>query len=245
MSIPDQPVAVPARVEELARGADLVCVWDNDYGGLTFRASPTDGQPFYVKWGPRNLEFSLRDEAERMSWAGSWIRVPRVLDHGEDETHEWLVTVAIEGRSAVDPRWQSRPERAVRAVGEGLRAMHDALPVSACPWEWSVESRIANAERRGIVVPERFRTAPPIDRLVVCHGDACMPNTLLDDDGRWTAHVDLALLGVADRWADIAVATMSIEWNYDTGWEDTLIEAYGIEPDRERLAYYRGLWDAT
>ena len=59
MSIPDQPVAVPARVEDLARGADLVCVWDNDYGGLTFRATPAEGETFYIKWGPRNLEFSL------------------------------------------------------------------------------------------------------------------------------------------------------------------------------------------
>ena len=47
---------------------------------------------------------------------------------------------------------------------------------------------------------------PRIDRLVVCHGDACAPNTLLHDDGRFAAHVDLGSLGVADRWADIAVA---------------------------------------
>ena len=51
--------------------------------------------------------------------------------------------------------------------------------------------------------------------------------------------------GSADRWADIAVAAMSTEWNYGPGWEDTLIEAYGVAPDRERLAYYRELWDAT
>ena len=38
---------------------------------------------------------------------------------------------------------------------------------------------------------------------------------------------------------------MSTEWNYGPGWEDALIEAYGVEPDRERLAYYRELWNAT
>jgi len=67
----------------------------------------------------------------------------------------------------------------------------------------------------------------------------------MGDDGRWLAHVDLALLGVADRWADIAVASMSTEWNFGPGWEDALIEAYGVEPDRERLAFYRDLWNAT
>lgn len=80
---------------------------------------------------------------------------------------------------------------------------------------------------------------------MVSHGDACCPNTLIGDDGRWLAHVDLALLGTADRWADLAVASMSTEWNYGPGWEDALIEAYGVEPDRERLAYYRELWNAT
>ncbi|MDT0158077.1 aminoglycoside 3'-phosphotransferase [Microbacterium sp. ARD32] len=245
MSIPAAPVDIPARVHELADGATLEPVWANDIGGLTFRARPATGHPFYIKWGPRNDEWNLRDEAERMSWAGRWIRVPEVIDQGQDATHEWLVTKAIDGQSAVHPLWEARPEISVRAVGEGLRALHDALPVDQCPWDWAVESRIANAAARGIRVPERFHDAPPIDRLVVCHADACCPNTLLDDEGRWVAHVDLGLLGTGDRWADLAVASMSTEWNYGPGWEDALIDAYGVDPDRERLAFYRDLWNAT
>ncbi|UNK71223.1 aminoglycoside 3'-phosphotransferase [Microbacterium sp. H1-D42] len=245
MSIPLEPVAVPDRVRDLAGGAALVCVWHNDYGGLTFRATPDAGEPFFIKWGPLQDESNLRDEAERMRWARQWIRVPIVLEQGSDAEHEWLVTAALDGESAVAPQWETRPELAVRAVGEGLRALHDALPTEECPWEWSVATRIENAERRGIRVPDRFRDTPPIDRLVVSHADACCPNTLLDADGRWFAHVDLGLMGTADRWADLAVASMSTEWNYGPGWEDTLIEAYGLEPDRERLAYYRDLWNAT
>jgi aminoglycoside phosphotransferase len=73
---------------------------------------------------------------------------------------------------------------------------------------------------------------PPVDRLVVCHGDSCAPNTLLTDDGRWSGHVDLGELGVADRWADLAVATWSTEWNYGPGWDKLLLQAYGVPPDR-------------
>jgi kanamycin kinase len=89
----------------------------------------------------------------------------------------------------------------------------------------------------------RATDGPPIDRLVVCHGDACAPNTLLADDGRWTGHGDVGALGLADRWADLAIATWSVAWNYGTEWEGQMLEAYGITRDDDRIAYYRLLWD--
>ncbi len=241
MSIPADPVAVPEVVARLAGGARLTPVWINPLGGVTFR---TDDARF-IKHGPRGAESSMAGEAERLAWARPFTPVPEVLEAGEDASHEWLVTRAMPGLSAVDRRWIAEPATAVRAVGRGLRALHDALPVDACPFDWGVPRRIATAAGRGIRVAEALHTPPAIDRLVVCHGDPCCPNTLLDDRGDWTAHVDLGALGVGDRWSDIAVAAMSTEWNYGPGWEDALIDAYGIEPDRERLAYYRDLWNAT
>ena len=241
MSIPSTSIDVPARVRMLAGSARLTPVWLNGIGGLTFRTD--DGR--FIKWGPHDPEANMRDEAERMRWARRWITVPEVIDHGRDTTHEWLVTAALPGRSAVDPRWHADPRTAVRAVGAALCTMHDSLPVDECPWTWDPSSRIADAEERGVSVPRALHTPPPVDRLVVCHGDACMPNTLIDDDGNPLAHVDLAALGSADRWADIAVASMSTAWNVGPGWEDELIEAYGVTPDRERLAYYRRLWNET
>ena len=68
----------------------------------------------------RELEL-YRAEAERMRWAAGWTCVPRVLDVGEDATHEWLVTAALPGLSAVDPHWIARPEIAVRAAGRDAR----------------------------------------------------------------------------------------------------------------------------
>lgn len=241
MSIPSDLAEPPARVLALAQGAALEPAWVNELGGVTFR---TDDQR-YIKFGPINAETSFAGEAERLTWAGRFAAVPRPLEVGRDETHEWLVTSAVPGLSAVDPRWVAEPARAVRAVGEGLRALHDALPVADCPFEWSVGSRIANAAGRGIRVPDELRSAPAVDRLVVCHADACCPNTIVADDGKWSGHVDLGALGTGDRWADIAVAAMSTTWNYGDGWETALVEAYGLEPDPVRLAFYRDLWNAT
>lgn len=205
----------------------------------------------YVKWRPHSAAHlggaDLAAEAVRLRWAASYTPVPHVLEHGSDDDAEWLVTDAIDARSAVDPRWLAAPETAVRAIGVALRALHDALPVADCPWTWSVEERVAQ------VVPgtadaetlARLADAPDVVGPVVCHGDACAPNTLLHDDGTWAAHVDLGRLGVADPWADLSIAALSTVWNYGPGYEPLVYEAYGIEPDPERIAYYRLLWDAT
>jgi kanamycin kinase len=127
--------------------------------------------------------------------------------------------------------------------------LHDALPVAGCPFDWSVEARILRAEQAGVVLPAGLRSPPPVDRLVVAHGDACVPNTLLGADGRFLAQVDLGRLGVADRWADLAVATYSLAWNFvppdGVDLEHELLDAYGVDRDERRIAYYRALWDAT
>ena len=118
------------------------------------------------------------------------------------------------------------------------RSLVDDLPVEGCPFDWSVAARIGSRELRGLP------PAPSVDRLVVCHGDACAPNTVIGAAGRWVGHVDLGSLGVADRWADLAVASLSLGWNYGPGWEPEFFAAYGVDPDPERIAYYRALWDA-
>jgi kanamycin kinase len=249
--------AVPAIVLALAGGHPIRLVWTNQLGGMTFELGHGPGRRF-VKWSPRAAAIDLEGEAARMKWAAPFTPVPRVLDQGSDAAGSWLVTAALPGANAVSGRWRADPARAVAALGRGLRSLHDALPVDACPFSWAAEGRLAGL-RSGVRNPGEWDEAhrrlsvpqaldllaqpPAVDRLVVCHGDACAPNTLIDDAGRWSGHVDLGSLGVADRWADLAVATWSTCWNYGPGWEAALLAAYGIEPDPERTRYYRLLWD--
>ncbi len=244
----------------LACGTLLAPVWRNQLGGLTWQLG--DGpQRRFVKWAPAGSGLHLGREVERLRWAAPFTPVPVVLVHGEDGDGEWLVTAGLPGRSAVDARWLPEPQAAVRAIGAGLRALHDALPVADCPFDWSAPTRVAEAQGATPAPPPggwpadlaalstaellaRLADVPHVDRLVVCHGDACAPNTLVDDDGAWSGHVDLGSLGVADRWADLAVAAWSTGWNYGPGWERPLLDAYGVDPDPERMAYYRLLWAA-
>jgi len=253
--------SVPASVAAIAAGRPVAAVWRNDFGGVAFEVGTADDR-WFVKWAPSGAAVDLECERARLAWAIAYTVVPRVLGHGRDAMGSWLVTAALPGSNAVGERWRADPARAVAAIGAGLRAFHEALPVAACPFSWSIEDRLADIHRRaalGAIVPARWHAdhrplelaraiatlcePPPIDELVVCHGDTCAPNTLIGDDGRCTGHVDLGALGVADRWADVAIATWSTQWNYGPGWDRALLEAYGIAPDEERTRYYRLLWD--
>ena len=239
---PDPDLAPPAVVVRLAAGDALRGVWANHLGGLTYAV----GEPPVrsVKWQPAGAA-ALAGEAERMRWARRWTPVPEVLEVGADAEAGWLTTAALPGTSAVDARWVADPAPAVRAIGTGLRRLHDSLPVHRCPYDWSTASRLARLKPQHEDRRAELLDAPPPDRLVVCHGDACAPNTVVDADGGWVGHVDLGALGVADRWADLAVASMSLGWNFGVGWEPTFFDAYGIAPDPARIAHHRLLWSCT
>ncbi|OBG12661.1 aminoglycoside phosphotransferase APH(3') [Mycolicibacterium celeriflavum] len=227
MTRPAEPVPVPGLVASISMGRPVRAVWVNELGGVTFAI---DGGREFVKVYPDASTHLLAAEVPRLRWARRYTPVPEVLASGPG----WLHTARLAGRSAVDPRWADEPETAARAIGQGLRRLHDALPVEDCPFG------------RPSWVPS---DAPPPDRLVVCHGDACAPNTLMADDGAFSGHVDLGDLGVADRWADLAIATLSLDWNFPTegpgGFAELLLEAYGVAADDERILYYRLAWDAS
>jgi len=218
---PSEPVPIPAVVSNIAGGRPVAAVWVNALGGLTFEV---DGGREYVKVTPPRWAQCLEAEIERLRWAAAYVRVPRVLGAGSG----WLHTAGLAGSSAVVPPWVADPRAAARAVGAGLRLLHDALPVGNCPFG----------------PPAWVGDQPCIDRLVVCHGDACAPNTLIDADGHCSGHVDLGDLGIADRWADLAVAEWSLRYNYRGDWRDEFFDAYGVAPDQERMNYYLRLWEA-
>lgn len=220
---------VPTVVVDAAEGAPIEPVWRNQLGGLTFRI----GERF-VKWNPHDTGVDLDRERVRLDWLAGRHRVPQVLAAGRDDEAQWLVTSALPGESVVVETWQGRRREAIAAIAAGLRALH-AIPADDVPGEWAGESWVDRS-------PPSIGPRPPADDLVLVHGDACAPNTLIDADGTWAGHVDVGDLTVGDRWADLAVAAVSIDWNFGEGHQHELYDAYGIAPDERRIRWYRALW---
>ncbi|HEX2883730.1 MAG TPA: phosphotransferase [Candidatus Limnocylindria bacterium] len=223
----DDPI--PDIVLAIAAGRPVELAWRNELGGLTFRIGDA-----FVKWNPAATGVDLERERVRLEWLSDRHPAPRLIDHGRDGGAQWLMTAALPGESAVGDTWRARRAEAIRAIAAGLRALH-ATAVEAFPAEWTAEVWVGRS-------PEGLGPRPPVKEPVLVHGDACAPNTLISAEGQWTGNVDFGDLAVGDRWADLAVASMSLDWNFGPGHQAEFFRAYGVEPDDERIRYYRALW---
>ncbi len=220
---------VPRRARELAGDGEPELAWRNELDGLTFRIGDR-----FLKWNPRSTGIDLERERVRLEWLSARYPAPRVVDHGTEGDAQWLLTEALPGGSAVGDEWRVRRPEAVRAIAAGLRTIH-AIPIHDVPPTWTAEVWVGRQ-------PPSIGARPPIDDPVLVHGDACAPNTLISSEGTWTGNVDFGDLAIGDRWADLAIASLSLDWNFGEGHQPELFDAYGIAPDDERIRYYRRLW---
>jgi kanamycin kinase len=252
----------PALLAELAPGWQPTLAWQIVPEVTTWRLTHPDGSVRFAKVTTGERFPSLADESARLRWASAHLPVPRVVTLERRGSTTVMVTAALGGRDGTDPRWRRDLPGLVEAFGHGLRRFHEAVEAGRCPYRFDLDEALAHVRRRvaaGSVEARCFHeehhhftaeaalarleeTAPQTEDRVVCHGDYCPPNVLLTD-GRVTGYVDLGELGVADRWWDIAVGGWSTGWNFGSEFEPRFYAAYGIEPDSERIAFYRLLYD--
>ena len=118
-----------------------------------------------------------------------------------------------------------------RVARDGLVDLADLDPERR---DWTVERLLARLEA----------TRPDAEDLVVCHGDLCLPNVLLDPETLTvTGIIDTGRLGVADRHADLALVTRSLTSRglnpqYGAVHADRFLARYG-HADPARIAFYR------
>src|SRR5690606_29689404 len=185
-----------------------------------------------------------------------------------------LTTSAVPGT----PADQVPPDQVRRAwanIVTAVRALHD-VPAAGCPFDRGLRTMYALAQdvvargavRREFLRPEQeARTGHdlladlaaelPVRRgqergdQVVCHGDLCLPNIVLDPETlEVSGFVDLGRLGVADRHADLSLLLASAQDTWPDQAQhlrDQLPSLYGSPVDTDRLRFHLFLdpltWD--
>lgn len=223
--------------------------------------------PLYLKTGPIASPTNTRplfEEAERLGWMHAvGLPVPAVLQYHEWKGHEYLLLTTLPGADASQEPVRTRHDATVNALAAGLRLLH-ATNISACPFVYPLRARMADADARlraGAVDESDFdderrgRTArdlheqlrsrvPATEDRAFTHGDYCLPNVILEDDGsggyRLSGFVDCGRAGVADPYQDLALAARSVAGNLGAEWVPVLFARYGLDRvDEERLRFYQ------
>lgn len=235
--------------------------WVYEGAVTAWRLVSRRGDVLFLKVRALEEEPRLLDEADRLRWARHHLNVPEVLAGGTEGDVDWLLLTGLPGRDATAPELKARPGWLVPVLARGLRQLHET-PAADCPFRLGVDDALAAARRRVVEgtavhadLHEEFRDlslddalvtlhdlAPDTEDPVLCHGDYCFPNVLIEGDAV-TAYIDLGELAVADRWWDVAVGSWSTTWNIGPGWEQLFLDAYGIEPDRRRMTFWRLVYD--
>lgn len=248
-----------------ATGWDVVRLGES--AATVYRSS--DGR-LHAKCAPPVAAPELARERDKLRWlASTGIPCPDVVDWEETRAGAVLVTSTLPGIPASDVP-HDLVSRAVESLADLLRRMHD-LRVQDCPWvrrlavtveaaARAVDATVVDFDdfddgRHGRtardVLAELFARRPAAEELepaelVVCHGDPCLPNILLDaGTAACTGVLDIGRLGVSDRYLDLALITRSVAApglnpQYDVSDATRLLRLYGVpDPDEQRLDFYR------
>jgi streptomycin 3"-kinase len=223
----------------------------------------------YAKCAPATRALELAGERDRLAWLhGRGVSCPEIVDWRETEDGACLVMTAIPGIPAVELTGANLL-KAWPSMAGNLDAIHQ-LPADQCPFDRSLRSmfqRAVDVVSRDAVnpdfLPDADKDRPAAELLarverdlparlhqeaaskVVCHGDPCLPNFMVDPDSlQCTGLIDLGRLGTADRYADLALMVANAEENWTTADQSdsafvALFASLEIAtPDRDRLAFH-------
>lgn len=240
-------------------------VTDGESGASVFRSE--DGSR-YAKCVPASAATLLAEERDRVLWLSEQgVPGPRVLDWRATPDAACLMTSTVAGVPA-DRVPAARLGSAWQPIADAVRRLHE-LPVRECPFTRDLPEMFATARdvvARDAVNPEFLpedqqgtpagellaRLVPQLEQrlaqeaaeTVVCHGDLCLPNIILDPETMNVAgFIDLGRLGAADPYADIALllANSRETWADEAGAtaaDEAFAGRYGIVLDRDRERFY-------
>ncbi|MFD6284764.1 APH(3'') family aminoglycoside O-phosphotransferase [Streptomyces sp. NPDC060205] len=245
--------------------AEWLPVTAGESGAAVFRSADATR---YAKCVPAADAADLEAERDRSTWlSDQGVPGPRVLDWRSGDAGSCLVTSAVSGVPA-DQVPAEDLRVAWERIADAVRGLH-ATPVNQCPFRRGLDAMVALARdvvARDAVNPEflpvdqrqtsgaellerltrqveRRREQEAVD-LVVCHGDLCLPNIILDPRTLdVSGFIDLGRLGPADRHADLALllANARETWTDEEQARDAdlaFAERYGIALDHDRLRFY-------
>ncbi|MFZ4877568.1 APH(3')-I family aminoglycoside O-phosphotransferase [Janthinobacterium sp. Mn2066] len=238
-------------------------LWTRDQIGQSgadiYRLHGKPGAPdLFLKHGTDAIAATITDEANRLRWLAQYLPVPQLMQFVRTGNQAWLLMTALKGKTAYQ-LLASHPElgpAVVDALAAFLRRLH-AIPLNACPYSSDHVARLALArqriaadlidtddfddERQGWTAEQVWlalqQHLPFTPDHIITHGDFSLDNLLMHD-GEITGCIDVARLGIADRYQDLAILHNCLG-EFGRPLQQRLFQQYGLpEPDQDKLQFH-------
>ena len=197
-----------------------------------------------------------------LRWLDGKLRAPRVLGFARENGFNYLLMTRLSGVMACGT--EKTPEEVSAILARGILLLRDT-DVTDCPNIRDFRTVLAQAKARldgGELRDLRPQTEEfsdfdalygyltehvPEETLVFSHGDYCLPNVFLSEDG--IGFLDLGSACVADKDTDVFMCLWSMRYNFVTlgGMDEArfarckqvFFEALGESENGEKLRFHR------
>ena len=196
---------------------------------------------------------NLHQEAQRIKWfVKENLGVPLIQYISADK--DYLLTKAADGLDAT--HFLQEPEKICQAMAKALRELHQLRPADFPTNHHLAHYRKVAQENyeKGYFYPKALLPQFGItSRKEACqliqekghlltenaliHGDACLPNIILKENGNFSSFIDVGLAGMSDRHIDIYWVIWSLHYNLGSAaYGDIFLDHYGRnQVDQEKL----------
>lgn len=197
-----------------------------------------------------------------LSWLDGNLRAPRVLAFARANGFNYLLMTRLKGKMAFEA---DMTEREISAkLAEGILLLRNT-DVRDCPETKDLRSVLRDAKQRmasGALQGKRPQTQEfsdfaslyaylaeniPTEEPVFSHGDYCLPNVFLSDEG--IGFLDLGSACVMDKDYDVFMCLWSMRYNFVTlggmsedcfeACKRTFFETLGEPENEEKLRFHR------
>lgn len=208
------------------------------------------GERFFLKASPAvyaPTTFSVLREARVLDWLSGRLNVPELVQVGQTEAHEFMVTRQAPGEPL--SAWMAAGRPVPELYREALKRL-GGISIDDCPFDSGIGVRLEELEylmAKGLIADDydleqwpglttptdllaHLRAADVAETVVFTHGDLCDGNIFVD--GRDDLYfIDLGRGGKADRWTDIAFVHRSLREDISPEIAADFVRGLG-EPDQ-------------
>lgn len=204
------------------------------------------------------------EEGKNLQWLDKHIAVPKVYELGYEDNYYYIIMEKLSGTMFQELFTTYSLEAVVKKYALLIKQFHQ-IPYNQLPYNHNLENKLlavkTNVET-GKVKEQYFerefrhlhtkqmyelllQNQVAEDHLVLCHGDVCMPNIMMEGM-ELSGFIDVMNMGVCDRYLDIAIALRTLRYNFELygytftkEYQDIFCKTYGItELNQQKLFFY-------